>query len=160
MDRAVDAAGIPADMLHDVDLAHCRPAALAVGGEHPDRRPHAAPAGELGANLDEAIFPVGDPAGDQLARAIVLAAEIGLVGHALAAGFEDQPAALDARVLAPGVGIILQLVVEPALFVEGGVVAPLGGIGQAGTVELVGPDLGVPLGKTSGSSVPAVIGGL
>ena len=91
MDGAVDAARVPADMLHDVDLAHRGPALAVVRRQHPDRRPDAAPARQFRADLEEPIAPVGNPLGEDLARRIILAAIIGLVLEPLDRGGEDQP---------------------------------------------------------------------
>ena len=52
VDRAVHHAGAMADMLHDVDLAADGPADR-LFGQHPDGRPTAASARDLGARLDE-----------------------------------------------------------------------------------------------------------
>lgn len=51
---------LPADVLHDVDLAARRPAAVRVlGGQHPDGRPEpAVVAREFGADLDPPVQPV------------------------------------------------------------------------------------------------------
>src|SRR3546814_8123907 len=61
------------------------------------------------------------------------------LGQRLAPRGDEQRAVLDTRVLRAIGGVILLLVVEPALFVPGGVVRPFRRIGQAGRVELVGP---------------------
>src|SRR5258708_35581116 len=59
VDAAKDAIGHEAYVLHDIDLAACRPAAIfPVGGQQPDRGPKPPACGQLRAHFDAAIEPV------------------------------------------------------------------------------------------------------
>ena len=56
VDAAVNAQGVEADVLHDVDLAAGRPSDLStVGAEHPDGWPGAVAGGQLRADLYAAV---------------------------------------------------------------------------------------------------------
>ena len=142
MDRVVDHSGIEPDMLHDVDLAALGPGHGLIGREHPDRGPGAATAGQLRADLIEAIGPGPRSRADQPRRAIFLSAKVfqSGIGEVLAARLDDQPALLDPRILGPGDGVILLLVVVPPLRVAVRIVAPVARVGRAARIELVCED--------------------
>ncbi len=65
---------------------------------------------------------------------------------------DDEPAIPEARILGACRGIILLLAIVPPAFVEGGVVGPLGGIGQPPPLEVVRPDQVMPLWNRDVSS--------
>src|SRR5690606_2969862 len=117
----------------DVDLAIIRPVGAAVGllaGEHPDGRPGAAAGGQAGADLDAAVRPAR--AREQPGRRVRAPL------HTVLPGLDDEVPVFDARVFGAALGVVLQLVVAPA--VPADVVAPPGRVGQAVGLELVGPD--------------------
>ena len=136
VDRAVHGVRLEADVLHDVDLAGVRPAA--AGAEHPERRPHALPAGHLDAGLEAAVG-LGELAGGVEPGGGVLAAAVPAVvvaGVLLARG-DDQVALAVVRRVAGAVRVVLPLVVVDVVT---GLHVPLGAVHRrAGRcVELVG----------------------
>ena len=128
--------GSDPDLLHDVDLAVVGPF-LHGDREHPDRRPGAARAGQPGAHFVETISPAW-PLRDDPARGVMLPAPVARSGWRLPARFDDQAPAIKPQVAGPAGGIILQLLVEPSLLVEGGFVAPFAKVERT-AVELVAP---------------------
>jgi hypothetical protein len=123
-----------------------------VGAEGPDGGPDAPAGGELGADLDVAVKPVGLVVGLERGGGVVGDAGRAFdgVGVLFLAGLDDEMAVLDAGVFqAPG-SVELGLVIADEAFL----VDPLGGIGQAvGIVlEFVGPDEGVGRRRGTGNA--------
>src|SRR6266705_1739177 len=130
MDRAVHAAGLLADVLHDVDLAaRGPPDVLAVLGKHPEGGPQALPARDLKARLYAAVPPPAHTFRLQSSRRVVTAAE------PLTSSLDDQVAALYTRVLG-AVGVELELAVPPAVAAD--LPHPSPGV-EGRAVELVVP---------------------
>src|SRR5207249_680699 len=109
MHRAVHAAGLLADVLHDVDLTACGPPDVLAGlGKHPEGGPQTLPAWDLKARLYAAVPPRAYTCRLQSSRRVVTVAE------PLTSSLDDQVAALYTRVLG-AVGIELELAVPPAV---------------------------------------------
>src|SRR5262249_34352821 len=148
VDIGVDHSGLEADELHDVDLAAGGPADLGdIRAEGPDGRPGAAAGRQLGADFDPAVGPGGLALGGQAGRSVLVvlavapaaspALGLGLGIRAgdtvsLLAGLDDQPPALEARVLRACSRVELPLVVANVARLVG----PLGRVRQAAAVEL------------------------
>ncbi len=135
----IHAAGFAADMLHDVDLAATGPARLVyVRPQHPEGRPDPLPEWKLHAGFDpavrEGVQVLGGKAGGGVIAVEVL----------LGARFQDQHAALDARVFG-AVGIVLPFVVSPAAAAD--IKNPIGGVDRPAR-EFVLPDQ-IPAGTHS-----------
>ncbi len=129
VDVGVDAAGIEADVLHDVDLAARGPSDVAdAGAERPDCRPGAAPFRQLRADLDAAVGPAR-AAGQ--ARRRVSGALVRLLAR-----FDDQHAVLDARIVRALPRVVLLLLVAD----QSDFLVPPRGIRQPVTIEFVVPD--------------------
>jgi hypothetical protein len=130
--------GLTTDDLHDVDLAVGRPVAAA---EHPEGGPQAGTVGHLDPRLDPSVLlgelPRGlDAAGGELAGAVPAV----VVPAAALTGGDDQMALPVHGDVARAVGVVLQLLVAPA--VAAGVEIPLRRVdATAGrTVEIFVPD--------------------
>ena len=135
VDRRVNDAGIPADHLHHVDLAFVGP--CAAGREQPNCRPAASTAGQFRADLVKAIATWF--ARDELCRRIALTTPVRepRLVERLAARLDHQRAVLDPGVLGAVLGVILTLVIVPALGITRDVEAPFGLVDRL-AVELVG----------------------
>src|SRR6185437_14610964 len=130
MHGTVHPAGLLADVFHDVDLAAPGPPGGGdVVTEHPECRPQALPARDLNPCLHAAVPPCTQTLGLQSRRRVVTVAE------RLPAGFDDQLAAFETRVVG-AVGVELELAVPPA--VAPGLPDPFPGI-EGRAIELVVP---------------------
>ena len=135
---AEDPFGVFTELLEDVELAISGPAAGAA--QRPDRRPGALAAGHPGADLEKSIGPVALAPCDQTGRAVMLTAPVGFVLQVLAGCSDQQFALACPGIFSPRAGVILLLVVVPAVLVARLVMQPFRRIGQAILCEFIGPD--------------------
>src|SRR6185503_3745846 len=112
VNRSVDYARVEADVLHDVDLADVRPVDHRRIGQHPDRGPGPATAGQLRANLEKAVSPAPLAVRHEPRRRVILAPAVLERTGGLVARLDDQRAVLDPRILAACGRIVLPLLVR------------------------------------------------
>ena len=129
---AVHRARLPADVLHDVDLAAPRPPNPGtVVPQQPECGPHTLPSRDVNTRLDAAVPPRPSGCGTRLQPS----GRVGTAAGLLATSFDDQLAGFDAHVVAP-VGIELELGVPPAITAD--LRRPVRRV-EARAVELVAP---------------------
>src|ERR1019366_7197110 len=139
VNRAVNDAGFLTDVLHDVDLAACRPADLIdVVTEHPEGRPHPLTVGNFDAGFKAAVGLGKFAEGFETRRGVVSFDSVW--ASVLFRQRPDHQIAIMHRCVLSAIGVVLKLLVAPAL--AAGFNNPLGAInrGSVGTVELVAPN--------------------